>query len=123
VDEVKWEGPQVQSHSPTTKGKDVFSSDSSCFVPWADAKTTVKPICAGCGQDAVGGNFIEAFSGGPAGRPSGIVRFSCGCDGARYFAISVSTLFPQWRLISEPSPGTWRVVKTTRAEREKLCTE
>jgi hypothetical protein len=102
-----------------------FKSDASYFVVYADPSSDLNPVvlCADCEKRAVGANFEEFFSGGPSGRPSGIVKFSCGCafDGKQNFAISATSLFPQWRLISEVKPGVWRIVKTSKDEREKLC--
>ena len=111
--------------TPRTKKDEDARSDASCFAVYADPPADANPVveCADCGKRAIGANFQEFLSGGFSGRPSGIVRFSCGCalERGTGFAISAATLFPQWRLVSEVSAGTWRIVKTTKEEREKAC--
>jgi hypothetical protein len=104
--------------SPSTKdGKKPFTSDSSCFAPYADAKIAPAPECAKCGRPSVGANFREFYSPYPAGRISGTAEFSCGCDGNGIYAIHSSNISPQWRLVSQIESGVWRIVKRTSEEK------
>lgn len=108
-----------QRLSPATNAKQPFRSDSSSYVPYADYRDPSPiPGCYRCGKESVGANFREMESGYPSGRPTGIVEFSCGCDGRRQYAIRTETRGATWRTISEIAPGVFRVVK--RNERQKL---
>ena len=96
-----------------------FQSDASCWVSHADYRPEGDlPGCYRCGAVSAGANFREFEGRYPAGRVSGIVEFTCGCDGRRQYAIRAETWGATWRIVSELEPGVVRVVK--RNEREKL---
>ncbi len=96
-----------------------FKSDESCFPKEADQRTARTFDCYACAKPALGANFQEFFAY-PSGKTAGVVRFSCGCDGASSFGIGAASVFPQWRIIAETAPGTFKVVKRTKPEREAL---
>ena len=96
-----------------------FISDETCFVAESDARDDTTFECHGCGAVAIGANFQEFFAH-PTGQTAGTVQFSCGCDGASSFGISSASIFPQWRIVAEISPGVFKIVKRTKQERERL---
>lgn len=114
--------PMDGTPSPSQSGLSKFpqKSDADCFASYSDMVDKGTYECYRCSTPARGANFTEFFEH-PAGRPSGVVRFSCGCDGAESFGISPSAVFPQWRIISEVAPGIFKVAKRSRQEREELA--
>lgn len=105
--------------SSSVRSREPFISDESCFPKEADQFTARTFDCHRCAKPAVGANFQEFFSY-PSGKVAGVVQFSCGCDGASSFGIGAASVFPQWRIIAETAPGTFKVVKRTKSEREAL---
>ena len=95
-------------------------SDRGCFVARADAKPTpleLVPPCHFCGDPSRGGTFIE-FDASLFGRAIGVVRFSCGCDGATGFGVMSEHLAPSWKILASIAPGLYRLRKLTEAEQE-----
>jgi hypothetical protein len=95
-----------------------LKSDASCFVAEADRSGPSLYPCYLCGSNAKGATFREFFSH-PSSKTSGVVQFSCGCDGQTSFGISVQNVFPQWRILTELAPGVYKIVKKTKVEREQ----
>jgi len=62
--------------------------------------------------------FDEFLAGGTVGHTLAVFRFSCGCDGR---PLVVTRIWPNWRLLSEKSPGVWTAAKRTDEEKEKAC--
>ena len=110
-----------QRLSPATNARQPFRSDASSWVSYADYRDPgPAPGCYRCGKESVGANFREMASGYPSGRVSGIVEFSCGCDGRGQYAIRTETRSATWRVVSEIEPGVYRVVKRNDREKTEL---
>lgn len=113
-----------QRPSPAIDPKIPKRGDSECFSPLADQFAgDTRALCAKCGKKAIGAEFVSFEEPASSLRMYAVVRFSCGCDGRKSFAISAKTLFPQWDLISMLEPGVWKISKVSVQKRIKVCSQ
>lgn len=83
--------------------------------------TDTRAICARCGKSAIGAEFVSFEEPASSIRMYAVVRFSCGCDGRKTFAISAKTLFPQWEMVALIGPGVWKISKVSIQKRIEIC--
>ncbi len=111
-----------QRPSPAIDQKIPQKADFDCFSPLADrAEGDNRAVCAKCGKPAIGAEFISFEEPSSSIRMYAVVRFSCGCDGRKSFAINAKTLFPQWDLIKMIEPGVWKISKVSVQRRIEIC--
>lgn len=114
TDLAAWERPSDLIERPIRVPK---KSTRDCFAPYADAPTDPPPLCYRCGEKSKGAEFLEFMD--VMKMTLAIVRWSCGCDGRRSFAILPNSLGVSWKMIAQTGPSEWKMKRLSQADKEK----
>lgn len=107
--------------SPLTRGANPKKSDAACFSPIADRARPEEVRCS-CSKPALGATAIE-FESSVMGRALGKFRFFCfDCQPKAMVSLTVSLMYPAWKVVSSPEPGVYWLRHRTEKEQYETVT-
>ena len=105
--------------SPRTRGSEPRNSDEACFSPLANHQKPEVVVCS-CGKQALGASALE-FESSVMNKAIGKFRFFCfDCQPKSMVSLTVSLMYPAWKVVSNPEPGVYWLRHRTEKEQFDL---